>query len=92
MNTRQKSTDETDDEHISCKKKLLLYSKLIIIYILLILVVHCLLRNRKAWLKNDGEHCSAATKKHPVTSLHDSKGIIFSNLHDQYHILCDPFS
>lgn len=45
------------------------------LYLYYIVVVHCLLRNRKAWLKNDGEHCSAATKKHPVTSLHDSKGL-----------------
>ena len=76
MNTRQKSIDETDDEHISCKKKTPLVLKINnYLYLYYILVVHCLLRNRKAWLKNDGEHCSAATKKHPVTSLHDSKGL-----------------
>ncbi|XP_003384014.3 PREDICTED: uncharacterized protein LOC100638887 isoform X2 [Amphimedon queenslandica] len=32
---------------------------------------HLLLKNHVQWLKNDSEHCSAATKKHPVTNILD---------------------
>lgn len=35
------------------------------------IVTHLLLKNHVQWLKNDSEHCSAATKKHPVTNILD---------------------
>lgn len=38
---------------------------------LLFIVSHLLLKNHGQWLKNDSEHCSAGTKKHPVTNIFD---------------------
>ena len=39
-------------------------------------VVHPLLRNRPSWVRNTGEHYSAATKLHPVTAVIESMYLI----------------